>query len=81
MNFEKPVIVSTTCGSYYDLVKYGENGYSFEEGDIGELKSCIEKTLEDPIFLTKAGKVSAALVKDFSIEKIAANIVAAAGNS
>ncbi len=37
MNFGTPIIVSDTSGCSNDLVKHGENGYVFREGNIEEL--------------------------------------------
>lgn len=77
MNFEKPVIVSETCGCCEDLVEYGENGYTFKEGDVKELSDKLSMILHNDQFRFEAGKRSAEIIKGFSIEKIAENIEAA----
>jgi glycosyltransferase involved in cell wall biosynthesis len=74
MNFSKPVLISTTCGSSYELVEQGVNGFTFEEGNIEELASCMERLLRDDAFCAAAGAASAVRVADFSIEKIVKNI-------
>ena len=77
MNFEKPIVVSKTCGCCSDLVKHGENGFSFEEGNIIELAEYLNHTLSDSAFRSKAGRKSAQLVKEFSISCISKNILSA----
>jgi glycosyltransferase involved in cell wall biosynthesis len=77
MNFEKPVLVSKTCGCSVDLVDEGINGYTFEEGDIKELARLIDKVLENDRFLISAGKRSNEIVQDYSIGKITENLVKA----
>ena len=75
MNFEKPVIVSKTCGCCSDLVKEGENGYAFDEGDVGALVISLKKILENDTFRISAGKKSTEIIKGFSISVIVGNIL------
>jgi glycosyltransferase involved in cell wall biosynthesis len=77
MNFEKPVIVSKTCGCCADLVKHGENGFAFGTGNISELAGYLAKILENDDFRISAGRRSGQLIKDYSIGNIVVNIVAA----
>lgn len=74
MNFEKPVIVSSTCGCCRDLVKNGINGFAFEEGDIDDLGTCLQKILSDDFFSIEAGKASAEIIREYSIENIVSNL-------
>lgn len=74
MNFGIPVIVSGTCGSCVDLVQDGVNGFSFEEGNIEALKSCLEKLLNDNDFRSNAGKVSLKRIEQYSINNIVSNM-------
>jgi glycosyltransferase involved in cell wall biosynthesis len=74
MNFAKPVIVSDTCGCSTDLVKHGENGFIFKEGNIGELKNYLLKTLSDEGFGKEAGIRSREIIEEFSIQHIVQNI-------
>ncbi|HVM87587.1 MAG TPA: glycosyltransferase family 4 protein [Puia sp.] len=75
MNFEKPVIVSKTCGCSTDLVEEGINGFSFEEGDIEHLARLLDFVLNDEKFRFSAGKRSKEIVGRFSITAVADNIV------
>jgi glycosyltransferase involved in cell wall biosynthesis len=77
MNFEKPIIVSKTCGCSSDLVRPGVNGYVFNEGNVNELKEFLNKTLGDDEFRSAAGKKSAEIIKSFSISQIVHNMQAA----
>ena len=45
MNFGLPVVVSSTCGCAYDLVKDPGNGAIFATGDIDQLSRCINRFL------------------------------------
>lgn len=75
MNFEKPVLVSKTCGCSVDLVKEGENGYTFEEGNTKQLSQLLADVLENDDFLISAGKKSKKIIENFSINNITENIV------
>jgi len=77
MNFEKPVVVSRTCGCCEDLVKDGENGFSFETGDIPALADALRKTLDNETFRRSAGKKSGEIVQNYSIGHIVSNMTAA----
>jgi glycosyltransferase involved in cell wall biosynthesis len=79
MNFSKPVIVSKTCGCAPDLVKEGENGFTFTEGDVAELAGLINKVLGDEDFRIAAGKKSAEIISQFSIPHIVHNMKVAQG--
>ena len=74
MNFEKPVIVSKTCGCCADLVKHGENGFAFDEGNVSELAGYIEKILQNDEFRISAGKKSARVISQYSIDQIVKNM-------
>ena len=80
MNFEKPIIVSKTCGCYADLVQEGINGFLFTEGNIEELRCCIDKVLADERLCKNAGVASGKIVHDFSIDNIVTNLVKAGEN-
>lgn len=74
MNFAKPVIVSNTCGSSIDLVKNGENGFIFDEGNTTQLTEYLKRLLEDDTFCKNAGQRSLEIVDNFSIDVIVQNI-------
>ncbi|HTI89484.1 MAG TPA: glycosyltransferase family 4 protein [Puia sp.] len=77
MNFEKPVIVSETCGCSTDLVQHGVNGYVFQEGNPAQLGEFLDLTLNSGQLPADAGVRSAAIVANFSIDRIVENILQA----
>ena len=72
MIFGTPIIVSRTSGCSADLVKEGYNGFIFAEGDIEALKNHLLALLEEDGFRMEMGLVSRRVIKDFSIEALAA---------
>jgi glycosyltransferase involved in cell wall biosynthesis len=74
MNFEKPVIVSATCGCSTDLVRHGVNGFVFTEGNIAELTQFLKAVLDDEAFCKQAGTRSGEIIGDFSIAHIVENL-------
>lgn len=72
MNFGLPVIVSETTGSSYDLVVNGENGYTFETGNIEQLTA----RLNDVLFFNKLSNISISekLLDIYSYKTISDNI-------
>jgi glycosyltransferase involved in cell wall biosynthesis len=77
MNFEKPIVVSSTCGSSFDLVSNGINGFTFEEGNIDEMVICLKKIVNDKQFQIDAGKASLSIVNQFTIDKTVLNLITA----
>ncbi len=74
MNFKLPVIVSNTTGSSFDLVKQGQNGFVFKEGDILGLNNYLKIAFSPDFNLAEAGEISSLIIEDFSIQKIVRNI-------
>ncbi|GAB1397093.1 hypothetical protein MASR1M65_18720 [Saprospiraceae bacterium] len=74
MNFELPVVISSTCGSSFDLVKDGVNGYIFQKSDVNELAKKIESVLLSEENLRKMGKESLEIINQYSIDVIVENI-------
>lgn len=74
MNFGLPVIVTETCGSSYDLVQHGLNGFVVREGDIAGLKDSLLKILENPGLATDMSLQSKRIIETYSIETIVSNI-------
>jgi glycosyltransferase involved in cell wall biosynthesis len=64
MNFDLPVVISSTAGCSADLVRMGENGYVFREGDVLDLSECIRRSL------TCDGTKSRKLVDQYSFNHI-----------
>ncbi|HNP99813.1 MAG TPA: glycosyltransferase family 4 protein, partial [Bacteroidia bacterium] len=64
MNFDLPVVISSTAGCSADLVRMGENGYVFREGDVLDLSECIRRSF------TCDGTKSRKLVDQYSFNHI-----------
>ncbi len=77
MNFSLPVIVSDTCGCSYDLVKHGENGFVFKEGDIDALCNYLNVILQNNLMANEMGQKSLEIINDYSILTITRNILLA----
>jgi glycosyltransferase involved in cell wall biosynthesis len=74
MNFSLPVIVSSTCGSSFDLVENGVNGYVFIEGDIDGLTNGLQSIVKDAMLREKMGAVSKEKINQFSHQVTCKNI-------
>jgi glycosyltransferase involved in cell wall biosynthesis len=66
-----PVIVSNKCGSAYDVVIDGINGYTFNPYNIEELTSVCKKFVENPESIVPFGKQSREIISRFSPENVA----------
>lgn len=66
MNFSLPVIVSSTCGSSFDIVENGVNGFVFREGDINALSESLKFIIDESIIREKMGEASKEKINEFS---------------
>ncbi len=76
MNFSLPVIVSSTCGSSFDIVENGVNGYVFREGDIIALTESLQSVVNDSTLREKMGDISKEKINQFSHQVTSQNIKA-----
>lgn len=60
-----PIILSDKVGSGGDLLKEGENGFSYKSDDSKELTSCIEKFIKNPKMILEMGNQSRKIIKKF----------------
>lgn len=77
MNFGLPLLISKTTGSSVDLVKQGQNGFVFNEGDFQTLSHLLNEMLFENFDLKNAGQISSTIVREYSIELIVKNLTAA----
>ena len=75
MNFELPLLVSKTTGSSLDLVKQGQNGFVFNEGEFKSLSFFLNKMLFQNFDLKNAGSKSKEIISNYTIDVIVQNIV------
>ena len=71
-----PVIVSNKCGSSHDLVKNGENGYTFNPYDTDELAGIMQKFVDESEIIEVFGKASKEIIKKYSPEQVAQEMYA-----
>ena len=75
MNFELPLLVSKTTGSSLDLVKQGQNGFVFNEGDFQSLSKFLNEILFENFDLKNAGSKSKEIISNYTIDVIVQNIL------
>ncbi len=66
-----PVLVSEKCGSAPDLVLNGENGYSFNPSDVGEMTYKMSKFVNNPELISEFGEKSKEIIQRFSPKQVA----------
>lgn len=77
MCFGLPIITSDHVGCAADLVREGENGYTFAAGSVEGLTNCIRKVLADELRRRSMGESSRAIIANWGIDNTAEGIVAA----
>lgn len=70
MNFNLPLLVSDMTGCSDDLVKEGVNGYTFQTGNVSDLKAKLENILDDDTLRQSMGKASGEIIKNYSYRQI-----------
>ena len=73
-----PVVVSDGVGCAEDLVREGQNGYKFPKGDYMALKDALEEVALRKKEGSPMGEQSLAIIHEYSLQKSAEGIVAAA---
>ena len=71
LNFNLPVVVSDYTGSSADLVKNGDNGYTYETGNVSELANKLQKVLDGELTNATKGQV---LIDTYSYKTILKNL-------
>jgi len=66
-----PVIVSKRAGSYWDLVKEGENGFGFDPYNREELEQIMLKFIKTEVDRKKMGEISKKIIEDYSPKNMA----------
>ncbi|MBW3022892.1 glycosyltransferase, partial [Candidatus Woesearchaeota archaeon] len=61
-----PVVVSRNCGSSYDLVREGENGFVFDPYNMDELEKIMLKFIDNEIDTAKMGERSKEIIKQYN---------------
>jgi glycosyltransferase involved in cell wall biosynthesis len=66
-----PVIVSEKCGCAIDLVKNGQNGFTFSPNDKEQLIQILLKFMNQEVDLKRMGTVSEEIIQEYSPENVA----------
>ena len=74
MLFNLPIIVSSTTGCSSDLVKHGDNGFVFEEGNINELTKYLSVLVADSGLRRKAGESSRKIIAAYDYSVMIKNV-------
>ncbi len=69
MNAGKAVIVSDQVGCGPDLVRNGENGYTFPCGDISALAAALQRVLADPVHCRHLGQKGREIISQWGFEE------------
>lgn len=72
-----PVLATTRAGAARDLVRSGENGYTFEPGDASQLFGLMKLILRDGETLRRYGKASSLMIQNFTPDICAAGFLRA----
>lgn len=70
-----PVLVSRNCGCYLDLVKDGENGFSFDPYNTDELVELMRKVIDGKVDLRIMGDRARQIIESFTPERAAEIVV------
>lgn len=73
-----PVLVSNRCGCAPDLVREGENGFTFNPYNVNELTDLLIKLSSNSVDLTAMGQASQRIIAAWTPETFAKNLVLAA---
>lgn len=77
MNFGLPVITSDKVGAAYDLVRAGENGFIYPDGDVDKLAEFLSRLIANAELREKMGKRSLDIVSKWSFREDVEGILAA----
>jgi glycosyltransferase involved in cell wall biosynthesis len=76
-----PVIVSDVCGCSPDLVRHGENGYTFPPRDLKRLAEQLGLLSSDADAGEALGRIGNSMITNWSVEQFASNSWAAASSA
>lgn len=64
-----PVVVSDEIGAVADLVRHGENGFTYDAGDIDALTEYLAQLLREPEMRARMGKASRRVIAEWNHER------------
>lgn len=69
-----PVIASSEIGAVADLVRHGENGFTYDAGNIAALTEHLSQLLGEPEMRTRMGNASRRIIEDWNHERCVVGI-------
>jgi glycosyltransferase involved in cell wall biosynthesis len=72
-----PVLVSERCGSAFELVRNGENGFTFDPSSTEAMKKALKEISADPQRRLRMGERSKAVISGWDVDLFADNLLAA----
>lgn len=70
-----PVIVSNKCGCVRDIVKDGENGFTFQPKSVMELERALNYFVENPDKISEMGEKSKMIIEPFAAKQVAIEMI------
>ncbi len=70
-----PVLLSRICGCLPDLLREGQNGFSFDPLDVEEMADCMVRVCEGELGAESVARVSAELIEPYSPGNWARNLL------
>ena len=71
MSMGMPILLSQYAGSVPDLIRSGENGYSFDPNKPKELASLMAQYIQERDLILRHGQKSVELVRDYHPTRVA----------
>lgn len=71
------IIASAEIGAVVDLVKDGNNGFTYPAGNVAALTECIRKVVTDPDLASRYGAASRRIIEDWGYEQCISGVRAA----
>jgi glycosyltransferase involved in cell wall biosynthesis len=70
-----PVIVSSKCGCVKDIVKDGQNGFTFDPENQEDLETALEYFVRNPDKIEKMGETSRLIIAPFATNEVAIEMI------
>jgi glycosyltransferase involved in cell wall biosynthesis len=74
MCFSLPIVASNLVGAVGDIVREGENGFSFPAGDVEKLAGCLKRLLDDSALRCRMGVRSEQIIRKWSYAECVAGV-------
>lgn len=69
------IVASDEIGAVPDLVKHGENGYTFKAGHVDNLTEYLQVLCDDVVVRERMGRCSKEMIDNWSYEQVVVGIL------